>query len=169
MFLNQSPIRNVAENAAYPHGTSKRIPLQKGHLILIDTGGSLDGYQSDISRTFPFGEYSEWQEDMWNTVQKAQKAALEAIKLGNPIEEIDKAARRVVEEAGYGSDYETFTHRLGHGIGLQVLSPFLSFPFLSFPFYFISFSFSFFFCCSFLKVRSLTFLNRTRVMKRSMQ
>lgn len=108
-----------AENAAYPHGTTNRIPLEKGHLILIDAGGELHGYQSDISRTFPFGGYSAWQEDMWTTVRRAQQAALEAIRIGAPMGNVDKAARDVVTAAGYGEGYETFTHRLGHGIGLQ--------------------------------------------------
>jgi len=87
--------------------------------VLIDTGGELHGYQSDITRTFPFRGYSQWQENMWNTVRAAQQAALNAIILGQPMESIDKAARDVVTAAGYGEGFETFTHRLGHGIGLQ--------------------------------------------------
>lgn len=93
--------------------------MEEGDLILIDTGGDLHGYQSDITRTFPFEGYSEWQNKMWNTVRAAQQAAFDAIRIGQPMGAIDKAARDVITLAGYGDDYESFTHRLGHGIGLQ--------------------------------------------------
>lgn len=107
------------ENAAYPHGTQNNRPLAYGDLILIDTGGELHGYQSDITRTFPFGPYSEWQENMWNAVRRAQQAALDKIALGVKLGDLDAAARKVMEEAGYGGGYENFRHRLGHGIGLE--------------------------------------------------
>jgi len=111
----------IGPNAAYPHGTVNRIPLADGLLVLIDTGGELDGYQSDISRTFswPYGVYSPDQLYWWDTVHLAQEAALAAIQPGVPAGDVDAAARAVVEQRGFGSDYGNFTHRLGHGIGMQ--------------------------------------------------
>lgn len=107
------------ENAAYPHGTANTRPLREGDLILIDTGGELKGYQSDITRTFPFGGYSQWQKEMWYATRAAQQAALNAISLGNTLGNLDAAAREVMEEFGYGGNYELFKHRLGHGIGME--------------------------------------------------
>jgi len=109
------------ENAAYPHGTQNNKPLARGDLVLIDTGGELRGYQSDITRTFPYptGAYSEWQDHMWNAVRKAQQAAIDKIAIGVNIGELDAAARKVMEENGYGGKYEFFRHRLGHGIGME--------------------------------------------------
>jgi len=110
-----------AANAAYPHGTSQRLVLKPGDFILIDTGGTLMGYQSDITRTFPYQSNSvnSTQITVWNTVKGAQNAALAAISLGVPCSALDAAARQVVGNAGYGFDYEYFTHRVGHGIGME--------------------------------------------------
>jgi len=112
-----------AANAAFPHGTDQKLLLQRGNLILIDCGGSLYGYNSDISRTFPFIEsaLNDEQRNVWNTVQAAQSAAIALIAPGTvTCSQLDAAARQVVGNAGYGYDYGNFTHRLGHGIALQV-------------------------------------------------
>jgi Xaa-Pro dipeptidase len=107
------------ENAAYPHGTDRERRLRQGDLILVDTGGSLHGYGSDVTRTWPFGEVTDEQRRAWNAVRAAQTAALEHMRPGVPCSQPDAAARRAIEEAGYPGGYEVFTHRLGHGIGLR--------------------------------------------------
>ncbi|MCG8421024.1 MAG: Xaa-Pro peptidase family protein [Proteobacteria bacterium] len=107
-------------NAAFPHGTGQERQLRSGDFILVDTGGSLHGYRSDITRTWPFGRVSSEARDVWEIVRRAQQAAMAKIAPGVPCSEPEAAARTVVEQAGYGPGYRYFTHRLGHGIGLQV-------------------------------------------------
>jgi Xaa-Pro dipeptidase len=110
-------------NAAFPHGTRNRRPLAGGDLILIDTGGDLHGYQSDISRTWAFGEVPAQGRRAFDAVRRAQAAALAAIRPGARCGDVDAVARGVIAEAGFGSDYQRFTHRLGHGIGLEGHEP----------------------------------------------
>lgn len=107
------------ENAAFPHGTRQKQSLSATKLALLDTGGELDGYQSDITRTFSGGEPSQRQREVYQCVRNAQKAALAAAKPGASCESVDAAARAVVAAAGFGSSTEYFTHRLGHGIGME--------------------------------------------------
>lgn len=107
-------------NAAFPHGTGKERTLQDGDLVLIDTGGSLHGYRSDITRTWACGTASDEARRAWDTVLAAQSAALEVLRPGVKCGAVDAAARKVISDAGYGAGYEKFWHRLGHGIGLQV-------------------------------------------------
>ncbi len=110
----------LGENAAYPHGEPEGRVLEKGTVILVDTGGALHGYQSDITRTWVFGGPPGLEvERAWNTVRSAQRSAFERMAPGIPAREIDGAARAVIEGAGYGSGYAAFSHRLGHGIGLE--------------------------------------------------
>jgi len=108
-------------NAAFPHGTSTPRTLHDGDLLLMDVGGSLLGYNSDITRTFRIGSapLTSNQSEAWQTVKNAQLAALNVIKPGVPCAAADAAARGVITDAGYGPGYGYFTHRLGHGIGLQ--------------------------------------------------
>lgn len=106
-------------NAAYPHGTKEKRKLQSGDLVLCDAGASVLGYQSDVTRTLAFGKPSDRQRKIWETVHKAQAAAHAAIRPGVACEEADKAARDVIDAAGFGPDYKHFHHRLGHGIGLD--------------------------------------------------
>jgi Xaa-Pro dipeptidase len=108
-------------NAAFPHGTAERRPLAEGDLILVDTGGDLHGYQSDITRTWSLaaGAVSPEKRRAFDTVLRAQEAALAAIRPGARCGDVDAAARRVIGGAGFGGDYQRFTHRLGHGIGLE--------------------------------------------------
>jgi len=108
------------ENAAFPHGTKDKHPLKAGEFVLVDTGGKLHGYCSDITRTWPVGPISAAQKKAWNAVRDAHRAGLAAIKPGAPCGGADAAARRVMEAAGFGADYQSFSHRLGHGIGLQI-------------------------------------------------
>lgn len=110
-------------NAAYPHGTPEGRRLAEGDLILVDTGGFLHGYASDITRTWAFpgvDAIDESRRRAWSVVHEAQTAALEQIRPGVRCAEIDAAAREVIAKAGFDPDYGVFTHRLGHGIGMEV-------------------------------------------------
>lgn len=107
------------ENSAYPHGTKKRRPLRDGMIVLMDGGCRLNGYASDITRTMVWGKPTDKQLRVWEIVRKAQDAALKAARVGVPCGEVDAAARKVIVDAGFGPDYKYFTHRLGHGIGLD--------------------------------------------------
>ncbi|MCH8288243.1 MAG: aminopeptidase P family protein [Candidatus Marinimicrobia bacterium] len=106
-------------NAAYPHGTKNQETLTPGQLVLIDTGTSIHGYQSDITRTLAFGDPGKRQIEAFETVREAQSKALQTAKPGVTAGDVDSAARRVIEKAGYGKGYTVFTHRLGHGIGMS--------------------------------------------------
>jgi Xaa-Pro dipeptidase len=107
------------EASAYPHGLVKEHTLQENQIVLIDGGCTVGGYNSDVTRTTVFGKPSEKMNATWSIVRKAQDAGLAAAKPGVPAEAIDAAARQVVVDAGYGPDYKYFTHRLGHGIGME--------------------------------------------------
>jgi Xaa-Pro dipeptidase len=107
-------------DAAYPHGTRQPRPLRRGDVVLIDGGGSLHGYESDITRTMVFGATpTDRQRQVWELVRRAQEAAARAARPGAECQAVDRAARQVVEDGGFGPDYRRFTHRLGHGIGLD--------------------------------------------------
>ncbi|MFQ6083636.1 MAG: M24 family metallopeptidase [Candidatus Aminicenantia bacterium] len=108
------------ENSAYPHGgRMKETVLKEGTIILIDGGTSVEGYRSDITRTIVFGNPTDKQKKVWEIVKKAQAAALKAARPGVFAGEVDQAARKVIENAGFSPGYKYFTHRLGHGIGLD--------------------------------------------------
>ncbi len=110
----------LGPGAALPHGGPEGRKLEKRDLILVDTGGGLHGYQSDNTRTWSFdGPPTAEIERGWNVVRDAQRKAFETMRPGVPCRAVDAAARAVIEAAGYGSGYETFAHRLGHGIGLR--------------------------------------------------
>lgn len=102
---------------ADPHGNPGLAEIKKGDFVLFDLGVVLDGYCSDITRTVAYSEVNEGQSLIYETVLKAQKAALEKCKVGTRIGDIDKAARNFITEAGYG---EYFPHRIGHGLGIDV-------------------------------------------------
>ena len=106
-------------NAAFPHGTREVRNLQLGDAVLIDGGCGVEGYRSDVTRTVFFGRPTDRQRRVWVAVRKAQVAALKAVRPGATCESVDAAARKVIEDAGFGPDYRYFTHRLGHGIGLE--------------------------------------------------
>jgi Xaa-Pro aminopeptidase len=108
------------KDAAFPHGTTRPQPLRPGDVVLIDGGGELFGYASDISRTLVFGAPpTERQRRIWDLVRQAQDAAFRAVKPGVECQAVDAAARKVLEDGGFGPDYRYLTHRLGHGIGLD--------------------------------------------------
>jgi Xaa-Pro dipeptidase len=110
-------------NAAYPHGTRTERRLTERDVVLIDTGGSLHGYRSDITRTWLGQAATDEAHRAWETVRRAQQAAMAEIRPQARCSEPEAAARAVIVEAGWGPDYRFFTHRLGHGIGLQVHEP----------------------------------------------
>jgi Xaa-Pro dipeptidase len=107
-------------DAAFPHGTEKPRTLGAGDVVLIDGGCRVHGYSSDITRTAVFGAPpSDRQRRIWDVVRKAQQAAFAAARPGVECQAIDAAARKVIEDAGFGPGYKYLTHRLGHGIGLD--------------------------------------------------
>jgi len=106
-------------NTAFPHGSQTVRNLQKGDIVLVDGGCSVEGFRSDVTRTVVFGKPSNKQRKVWDIVRKAQNEALKAVRPGVACEHIDLTARKVVEDAGYGPDYKYFAHRVGHGIGME--------------------------------------------------
>lgn len=111
------PIVASGPNSALPHARPTHRPFAVGDVILLDFGCYVDGYASDMTRTVCIGTPSQEVKQVYQTVQAAQEAALEVACAGISAAELDRAARSVIEAAGWG-DY--FTHSLGHGIGLQV-------------------------------------------------
>jgi Xaa-Pro dipeptidase len=109
----------VGAYSALPHGSVMPQTIGEGEVILIDDGCLVEGYQSDISRSFVLGKATDKQKAVFEIVHKAQSAALAAARPGVACEAIDKAARSVVDAASYGPDYKHFTHRVGHGIGMD--------------------------------------------------
>jgi Xaa-Pro dipeptidase len=107
-------------DAAFPHGTAKPRALRAGDVVLVDGGCGVHGYRSDITRTAVFGAPpTDRQRRIWDLVRRAQAAAFEATRPGVECQAVDAAARKVIEDGGFGPGYESFTHRLGHGIGLD--------------------------------------------------
>ena len=107
----------AGEKTASPHGTPGDRKIQKGDFILFDLGVIYEGYCSDITRTVAFGQPNEEQMKIYNTVRRANEAAIEAVKPGVRAMDLDKISRDIITDAGYG---EYFTHRLGHGLGISV-------------------------------------------------
>jgi Xaa-Pro aminopeptidase len=110
------------EASAFPHGSIKPQQVRAGSTILIDTGCSVHGYQSDISRSWVFGSPSPRQRELWDTVKRGQELALETAKLGAPTGAVDRAVRTFYEQKGWSRDYGLpgLSHRTGHGIGMEV-------------------------------------------------
>ena len=109
----------VGVYSGLPHGSITPQVIKSGTIILIDGGCSVEGYSSDISRTFVLGKATDKMKQVFEVVQKAQRAALAALKPGAPLESVDAAARKVIADAGFGPGFKYFTHRLGHGIGMD--------------------------------------------------
>lgn len=111
-----APIVSGGPNAANPHASPSERKLQGGDLLVVDWGATYDGYISDLTRTFAVGEVDDEYKKIHEIVQEANAAGRAAGKPGVPCANVDKAARDVIESAGYG---EFFTHRTGHGIGME--------------------------------------------------
>jgi len=107
--------------SAFPHGSIQPQRLKAGDVVLVDGGCSVEGYQSDITRTTVFGTPSKRQVDVWNLEKTAQTAAFKAAQVGATCESVDAAARKVITDAGFGPDYKVpgLPHRTGHGIGMD--------------------------------------------------
>lgn len=115
-----SPIVVAGPNAALPHATPSDRPIQAGETIILDCGASIGGYAADITRTFVIGELGPELARVYEVVRAANRAGRAAVRPDVPAEEIDQAAREVIEDAGYG---EYFIHRTGHGLGLETHEP----------------------------------------------
>ena len=111
-----SPIVSSGPNSANPHASPTERKLQPGDLLVVDWGAAYQGYISDLTRTFAVGEVENEFQKIHKIVQQANEAGRKSGGPGVPCAEVDKAARRVIEEAGYGA---FFTHRTGHGIGME--------------------------------------------------
>ena len=107
----------TGDNAANPHGIPGANKVENNALLLFDLGVMVNGYASDMTRTVAVGKPDQFKKDIYNLTLEAQQAALDFIKPGVTAHEVDRAAREVIEKAGYG---EYFNHRLGHGIGMDV-------------------------------------------------
>ncbi len=109
----------VGEFSAFPHGSVTPQVVHEGTIVLMDGGCAVEGYQSDITRTYVLGKASDKMNKVFEIVLRAQSAALAAARPGVECGAIDAAARKVVTDGGYGPDYKYFTHRLGHGMGMD--------------------------------------------------
>ena len=109
----------VGEFSAFPHGSVAPQGIREGTIVMIDGGCSVEGYASDITRTFVLGKASDKMHQVFDIVHRAQSAALAAARPGVEAGSVDAAARKVITDAGYGPDYKYFTHRLGHGMGMD--------------------------------------------------
>jgi Xaa-Pro aminopeptidase len=109
----------VGEYTALPHGSIAPQTIREGTIIMIDDGCTVQGYQSDITRTFVLGKPTAKMESVFDLVKRAQTSALAAARPGVPLESIDAAARKVIVDGGYGPGFKYFSHRLGHGMGMD--------------------------------------------------
>ena len=116
----------IGEAAAYPHGSDKPQIVRPGEIVLMDCGCSVDGYQSDISRTFVFGTPTRRQRQVWDQVKTGQLIAFEKAQIGVAAGDVDAAVRAYYTSLGYGPEYRLpgLSHRTGHGIGLDGHEPF---------------------------------------------
>ncbi len=110
------------EATAYPHGVPYPQTLADGDMVLVDIGCFVEGYRSDITRTYVLGDPTARQREIWELEQRAQLAGFQAAVLGAPCEAVDAAARGVIVAAGFGPGYKVpgLPHRTGHGIGMDV-------------------------------------------------
>ncbi len=113
----------VDEYTSFPHGSSTPQVIREGSIVMIDDGCTVEGYQSDITRTFVLGKLPEKTGDkmksVFDIVRHAQSAGLATARPGMECGAVDGAARKVIVDSGYGPDYKYFAHRLGHGIGMD--------------------------------------------------
>ena len=115
----------LGEAAAYPHGSGKPQAVRPGEVVLMDCGCSVHDYESDVSRTFVYGEATAEQRKVWNEVHRGQQIAFETAQVGTPAGAVDDAVRAYYDSLGYGPDYALpgLSHRTGHGIGMEGHEP----------------------------------------------
>jgi Xaa-Pro dipeptidase len=115
----------LGEAAAYPHGSGKPQAVRESEVVLMDCGCSVEGYQSDISRTFVYGKPTPEQRKVWQQMRDGQQIAIETARVGVPAGKVDDAVRAQYEKWGYGPGYKLpgLSHRTGHGIGLDGHEP----------------------------------------------
>src|SRR5215475_1426231 len=111
---------NIGEFTAMPHGSRKPQTIREGTIIMLDDGCRVEGFTSDITRTFVLGKPTDKMKQIFDIVKRAQQAAVAAAKPGVPCGTIDTAARKVIVDAGYGPGFKYFTHRVGHGLGMDM-------------------------------------------------
>lgn len=111
---------NVGVASASPHGSALPQTIHEHEIVTVDDGCTVEGYTSDMTRTWVYGTATAEQQKVFATVHAAQSAALAAARPGVEMQAVDAAARHVITEAGYGPNYDAFLHRLGHGIGLDM-------------------------------------------------
>ena len=109
----------VGEFSAFPHGSVTPQVVHEGTIVLMDGGCAVEGYASDITRTYVLGKGTDKMKSVFDLVHRAQSAALATAKPGIECGAVDAAARKIVTDGGYGPDYKYFTHRLGHGMGMD--------------------------------------------------
>lgn len=117
-FTGEATVQ-AGEYSALPHGSKTPQTIREGTVLLMDGGCSVEGYQSDISRTFVIGKATDKMKRVFDIVHRAQTAAVQTAKPGLAAGEVDAAARKVIVDSGYGPGYKYFTHRVGHGMGMD--------------------------------------------------
>lgn len=109
----------VGKYSALPHGSATPQVVREGSILLIDGGCKVEGYSSDLSRTFVLGRATQRMKDVFEVEHRAQTAAVKTARPGLACEAVDSAARKVITDAGFGPDYKYFSHRVGHGMGMD--------------------------------------------------
>lgn len=109
----------VGKYSALPHGSATPQVVREGSILLIDGGCKVEGYSSDLSRTFVLGKPTQRMKDVFEIEHRAQSMAVKTARPGLPCEAVDAAARKVIVDAGFGPDYRYFSHRVGHGMGMD--------------------------------------------------
>ena len=109
----------IGEYTALPHGSITPQMIKEGTIIMIDDGCTVEGYQSDITRTFVLGKPTDKMKKVFDIVKQAQTATLKTARPGIKLEDLDAAARKVIVDAGYGPGFTFFSHRVGHGMGMD--------------------------------------------------
>ena len=110
---------NVDQFTALPHGSRKVQTLREGSILMLDDGCVVEGYNSDITRTFVLGKATDKMKSVFDLVKRAQTVALNAARPGVPAADVDADARKVIVDGGYGPGFTYFTHRVGHGLGMD--------------------------------------------------
>jgi Xaa-Pro dipeptidase len=111
---------NIGTFTASPHGSRQLQTIQEGTVLMVDDGCLVEGYTSDITRTFVLGKPTQKMKDVFEVVHEAQQAALKVARPGVELASVDAAARKVIVDAGYGPGFKYFSHRVGHGIGMDM-------------------------------------------------